>query len=465
MGTRAAAFTAKIKNLQEVQMRLLQNSVPLPQGHEIANSLKYFSTTLLGVLKDVPGQPLIMMKSRENDAERLALFPSLDYKGLYSTLLNFLDIVSLIPNGLYDFGKAFITTLCSLVPFLERELIDTLPYLVSSTLSTFPVSLVEDVLDVLCWHLLPFTVSNMNHPIDNCVLPEEASEFLKRNNYAANSSSAILMMVFQFVKDNSAIHRKITECLMGLKEDIAKDMLCVTAHGTPSARAPAANLLFYYWPTLNPTLLDRKNVLSKFNSSPTWSPPRCCNPECNTGKDAVKICLDHTVALLHRPDVPPPSFYCNKCYLLLVRKSNSAKAHEFFEDINHPVTDVDMNCENKNCRSADKTAIGWCFAKECTTYNANKPMRLCSQCNKIRHNTRRGADHVVHLAIQVKNRVNNPRGRGFTGFLFCFSRHGRWRPRLRTTSSRPSSACSRRPCHSGPAGLGITRNPIAERSR
>ena len=30
------------------------------------------------------------------------------------------------------------------------------------------------------------------------------------------------MMVFQFVKDNSAIHRKITETLMSLKEDVTK---------------------------------------------------------------------------------------------------------------------------------------------------------------------------------------------------------------------------------------------------
>ena len=51
MGTRAQAFTAKIRNLQEIQMRLVQGSVPLPQGHEIANSLKYFSATLVSILK------------------------------------------------------------------------------------------------------------------------------------------------------------------------------------------------------------------------------------------------------------------------------------------------------------------------------------------------------------------------------------------------------------------------------
>ena len=91
----------------------------------VTNILKYSSSTLLNVLKDVPGQPMVKIRCRESDAERLSLFPSLDYKGLYSTLLQFLDIVDLLPNGLYDFGKALLVTLCSLVPFLERELIGT----------------------------------------------------------------------------------------------------------------------------------------------------------------------------------------------------------------------------------------------------------------------------------------------------------------------------------------------------
>ena len=156
---------------------------------------------------------------RERDTERLALFPSLDYKGLYTTLLQFLDIVDLLPNGLYDFGKALLVTLCSLVPFLERELIDTLPYVVASTLISFPDSLVEEVVDCICYNLLPFTITNSNHPVDNCVLSEDVGDF-KRSNYAFDSAPSILMMVFQFVKDNSAIHRKITETLMALKEDV-----------------------------------------------------------------------------------------------------------------------------------------------------------------------------------------------------------------------------------------------------
>ena len=46
-----------------------------------------------------------------------------------------------------------------LVPFLEHSLIDSLPYLVASSLATFPVSLHRDIVNTLCHYLLPFTLS------------------------------------------------------------------------------------------------------------------------------------------------------------------------------------------------------------------------------------------------------------------------------------------------------------------
>ena len=49
-----------------------------------------------------------------------------------------------------------------------------------------------------------------------------ADSILSRSSYASYSASAILMMVFQFVTDNSAIQRKVTECLMALKDDLVK---------------------------------------------------------------------------------------------------------------------------------------------------------------------------------------------------------------------------------------------------
>ena len=354
MGTRNAAFTAKIKSLHDIQLRLMQSAIPLPTGNEIANNLKYFNTTLLGVLKDVPGHPIVMMRNRDNDVERMALFPNLDYKGLYSTLIQLLDLFPLIQSNHYDFGRSFLNVVCGLVPFLERELVDTLPYIVASSLTVFPVSLHEEVIDVLCWNLLPFTVQT-DKPTDNFVLPDDGE--IRRENYASNSASAILMMVFQFVKDNSAVHRKITECLMSLKEDLAKDILCVIAHGTPNARIPAANLLFYFWPGLNPTHYDRRTVLGKFNNGDTWNPPNCCTQGCEN--KAVKMCLEHSVSLSRNPEYPPISFFCGDCYMSLDKDRNLM---ELYRDINHPIKLVDITCENKNCRANEKMAVSTCFS-------------------------------------------------------------------------------------------------------
>ena len=47
---------------------------------------------------------------------------------------------------------------------------------------------------------------------------------------------------------------------MSLKVDVVKDILCIIAHGTAVARAPATALLFHYWPSLNPTLYDRRGI-------------------------------------------------------------------------------------------------------------------------------------------------------------------------------------------------------------
>ena len=108
----------------------------------------------------------------------------------------------------------------------------------------------------------------MRRPRDN--FPLSDSVVINKENYATKSAAAILMMVFQYSKDNTAIHRQIMEALMNVKEDLVKDLLCVIAHGTPGARLPAANLLFYYWPSLNPTLPDLKAVINKFNSCDSW---------------------------------------------------------------------------------------------------------------------------------------------------------------------------------------------------
>ena len=65
-------------------------------------------------------------------------------------------------------------------------------------------------------------------------------------------------------KKQTAHHCHLMETLMALKPDVAKDLLCVIGHGTLKSRVAAAHLLFYYWPSLNPTLYDRRGVTTKF---------------------------------------------------------------------------------------------------------------------------------------------------------------------------------------------------------
>lgn len=57
------------------------------------------------------------------------------------------------------FGKALLQCLCCILPFLDKDLIDNLPYLVSSTMSVLPPALHQDIVNALCYYILPFTIS------------------------------------------------------------------------------------------------------------------------------------------------------------------------------------------------------------------------------------------------------------------------------------------------------------------
>lgn len=82
---------------------------------------------------------------------------------------------------------------------------------------------------------------------------------------ACQSVSAVIMLVFQY-SSNAAHHCQLLECLMMLKQNVAKDLLCVIAYGTAASRSAAAKLLFYYWPAFNTNLFDRRGLLCKFTS-------------------------------------------------------------------------------------------------------------------------------------------------------------------------------------------------------
>lgn len=78
---------------------------------------------------------------------------------------------------------------------------------------------------------------------------------------------------------------------------------------------------------------------------------------------------------------------------------------------------MDLACGNKNCRSTEKMGAAICFTPECTSYNSHRPImlvqtsphqlniptrivfRYCSQCDGIRHNSRRGDNHVLQRPL------------------------------------------------------------------
>ncbi|XP_058979222.1 protein unc-79 homolog isoform X7 [Musca domestica] len=380
MGTRAQAFKAKLRCLHEHHVRLLHNVLPAPSGVDIANNIKYFSQTLLTVLKDVRTSPHDLIRNPSEDPTRMSAYPTLEYGNLYNALTMLIDVAPCIQYGQIVFGKALLQCLCCILPFLDKDLIDNLPYLASSTISVLPPALHQDIVNALCYYILPFTITRRS-------ADEQESQ-------ACQSVSSVIMMVLQY-SNNPAHHCQLLECLMTLKHNVVKDILCVIAYGTSVSRSSAAKLLFYYWPAFDPNLFDRKVLLSKLTND--LVPFVCQREHCpNAGNaEAAKVCFDHSISITYAPDCPPPLYLCIEC----ANEIHREHANLEFGDILHPMQQVSMVCENKNCRSTEKSAFSICFSTECASYNGNHPIRYCSQCHSNRHNSRRGGDHVVHRSL------------------------------------------------------------------
>lgn len=59
------------------------------------------------------------------------------------------------------FGQSLLQCLACLLPFLDHDLIDNLPYLTASTIAVLPEELHQDVINYLCFYILPFTIGKM----------------------------------------------------------------------------------------------------------------------------------------------------------------------------------------------------------------------------------------------------------------------------------------------------------------
>ena len=88
-------------------------------------------------------------------AVRVRKFPNLNYSTLYHSLLNLIEVVPSIQTGQIGIGQALIHTFGCLAPFLTDDLIDSLPYTIALTLTSFPRDLHKYIMEVLCNSLLP----------------------------------------------------------------------------------------------------------------------------------------------------------------------------------------------------------------------------------------------------------------------------------------------------------------------
>nr|XP_028572937.1 protein unc-79 homolog isoform X3 [Podarcis muralis] len=424
MSTKAEQFASKIRYLQEYHNRVLHNIYPVPSGTDIANTLKYFSQTLLSILSrtgkkenqdasnltvpmtmclfPVPfpltpslrpqvssinptvTRSLLYSVLRDAPTERgqqsrdaqLSDYPSLDYQGLYVTLVTLLDLVPLLQHGQHDLGQSIFYTTTCLLPFLNDDILSTLPYTMISTLATFPPFLHKDIVEYLSTSFLPMAILGSS----------------RREGVPAHvnlSASSMLMIAMQYTS-NPVYHCQLLECLMKYKQEVWKDLLYVIAYGPSQVKPPAVQMLFHYWPNLKPP-----GAISEYRGLQytAWNPIHCQHIECHNAinKPAVKMCIDPSLSVA-LGDKPPPLYLCEECSQRIAGDHS-----EWLIDVLLPQAEISAICQKKNCSSHVRRAVVTCFSAGCCGRHGNRPVRYCKRCHSNHHSSEVGATAETHL--------------------------------------------------------------------
>ncbi|XP_018085936.2 protein unc-79 homolog isoform X1 [Xenopus laevis] len=428
MSTKAEQFASKIRYLQEYHNRVLHNIYPVPSGTDIANTLKYFSQTLLSILSrsgkkenqdasnltvpmtmclfPVPfpltpslrpqvssinptvTRSLLYSVLRDSPSERgqqsrdaqLSEYPSLDYQGLYVTLVTLLDLVPLLQHGQHDLGQSIFYTTTCLLPFLSDDILSTLPYTMISTLATFPPFLHKDIIEYLSTSFLPMAICKSVEP------NEQVGSSRREGGVPAHvnlSASSMLMIAMQYTS-NPVYHCQLLECLMKYKQEVWKDLLYVIAYGPSQVKPPAVQMLFHYWPNLKPP-----GAITEYRGLQytAWNPIHCQHIECHNAinKPAVKMCIDASLSVA-LGDKPPPLYLCEEC------SQRIAGDHgEWLIDVLLPQAEISAICQKKNCSSHVRRAVVTCFSAGCCGRHGNRPVRYCKRCHSYHHSNEVGA--------------------------------------------------------------------------
>ncbi|MEE6494417.1 hypothetical protein FKM82_017128 [Ascaphus truei] len=418
MSTKAEQFASKIRYLQEYHNRVLHNIYPVPSGTDIANTLKYFSQTLLSILSrsgkkenqdasnltvpmtmclfPVPfpltpslrpqvssinptvTRSLLYSVLRDSPSERgqqsrdaqLSEYPSLDYQGLYVTLVTLLDLVPLLQHGQHDLGQSIFYTTTCLLAFLSDDILSTLPYTMISTLATFPPFLHKDIIEYLSTSFLPMSILGSSRREGG--VPAHVNL----------SASSMLMIAMQYTS-NPVYHCQLLECLMKYKQEVWKDLLYVIAYGPSQVKPPAVQMLFHYWPNLRPP-----GAISEYRGLQytAWNPIHCQHIECHNAinKPAVKMCIDASLSVA-LGDKPPPLYLCEECSQRITGDHS-----EWLIDVLLPQAEISAICQKKNCSSHVRRAVVTCFSAGCCGRHGNRPVRYCKRCHSYHHSNEVG---------------------------------------------------------------------------
>lgn len=133
-------------------------------------------------------------------------------------------------------AQNLLHTFTCLIPFLTHEDMDQLPYLLANSIAVIPPNLHKDLLDILCYNLLPFTIRNPPYRPNSSSAPttnlnaghqhhqqHHGIDDWHLENYANVSIPTILMMVF-FYTDIPTYNTQLLETLMQLKRKIVKNL-------------------------------------------------------------------------------------------------------------------------------------------------------------------------------------------------------------------------------------------------
>ncbi|CAD5216887.1 unnamed protein product [Bursaphelenchus okinawaensis] len=361
------SVSAKIRTLTDFHSRISGNQQP-PSNAEVITTLKYFTQTLIGFLKDIAPKNGHLFVKFTSDAQRSNLYPNLNYSGLFYGIVNLLDVFPLIQTGQSAIGEAILDCLKALYFFLDRDAVDQYPILIASQLDVFSSDLHKKIVSLLTECVLPYTLS------EDC--------------YGALSVPVVLMLVLQQHSDPS-LHTCLIENLMAHKNDMYAELIAVIAKGTSEARVSAANLLFHYWPIINPHIIHRKAIQYRAHA---WSSPICQNINCNDKPAAVKRVYD-PVLCAKMADSAPPMFLCKNC-----SDDIETKEPVFYIAQPMPASNATM-CQNKACESTNRVAIGTCFHVDCIRSHGFVPLRLCQECLQAIHCTKKHEEHLVHIGL------------------------------------------------------------------